>query len=163
MKHCIGHYKTAKRLNNLLILTFQLNLILQHSTDICCVIFVTCTFLDSCLYEYQIHPLFQIDLVLTCQEPLESQPIKKLFDICIFTIGMQFRSLKCCIQMHQKPFYRNGVREEKMNGNWLVLQKIKIKQSDRARRRIAKQYAHWRISDDYSTLGVNIWNKFNPV
>ena len=64
----------------MLILTLQLNLILQHSTDIRCVIFVTCTFLDSCLYEYQIH-LFRIDLVLTCQELLESQSIKKLFDI----------------------------------------------------------------------------------
>ena len=52
--------------------------------------------------------------------------------------------------------------EEKMNGNWLVLQKIEIKQSNRAWR-IAKQYAHWRISDDYSTLGVNICNKFNPA
>ena len=92
MIHFIAHYKTAKRLKNSLVLTLQLNLILQlvnfniatqsHSATLHW--HLLCNFcymyLDSCLYEYQIY-FFRIDLVLTCQELLESQPIKKLFDV----------------------------------------------------------------------------------
>ena len=47
--------------------------------------------------------------------------------------------------------------------DWELVEYPKNGKSARARRWIAKRYARWWITDDYSTSGVNICNKINPA
>ena len=117
-------------------------------------------FNGSCLFECQIQPLFQIDLVLTCEELLESWPVKKLFG---------------CLHIHrwyaiQKPreLYPNAPETLlpqwcKRGGDYVLANYPRNGKSDRAQRWVAKRYAKWWITDDYSTSGVNICNKVKPL
>ena len=113
------------------------------------------------LFDYQIHLLFQIDLVLTCEELLESQPFKKLFDI--LHIHRWYAIKKSATLYPNAPetllpkWCRGGNHDQD-----LTSPSESGKKSDTARRRIAKRYAKWWISDDY-TSGVNICNKINPA
>ena len=113
------------------------------------------------LFECQIQPLFQIDLVLTCEELLESWPVKKLFG---------------CLHIHRwyaiqesRELYPNAPETslpqwcKRGKQDWeLVWHSKGKKKSERAQRWIAKRYAKWWTTDDYSTSGVNICNKVNP-
>ena len=117
---------------------------------------------DSCPYGYQVQLFFQIDLVLTCEELLESPAIKKLFDI--LHIHRWYAIKKSAVLYPNAPetllpkWYKGGKYD------WeLVSPSEGKKKSDRTRSWIAKRYANWWISDDYSTSGINICNKINPV
>ena len=116
-------------------------------------------FIDPCLYEYHIQLLFQIDLVLTCEELLESRSIKKLFNILHihrwYAIQKSEKMYPNAPETWLPKWFKGGKNDQKLvedPGN---------KKSDRARSWIAKRYAKWWISDDY-TSGVNICNKINP-
>ena len=105
------------------------------------------------LYDYQF--LFQIDLVLTCEELLKSQPIKKLFHI--LHIHHWYAVKKSAMLYPNAPetllpkWCRGGKQD----------QDLVSPSEGRARQWIAKRYAKWWISDDYT--GVNICNKINPA
>ena len=113
------------------------------------------------LFDCQIYLLFQIDLVLTCEELLESKPFKKLFDI--LHIHRWYAIKKSATLYPNAPetllpkWCRGGNHDQD-----LISPSESGKKSDTARRRIAKRYAKWWISDDY-TSGVNICNKINPA
>jgi len=99
---------------------------------------------------------------LTCQELLESQPIKKLFDVLHI---YHWHAIQMSATLYPNvpetllPKWCKGGKND-----WeLVSPSEGKKKSDRARSWIAKRYAHWWISDDYSTSGVNICNKINPA
>ena len=112
------------------------------------------------LFDYQIQPLFQIDLVLTCEELLESQPIKKLFDT--LHIHRWYAVQKSTTLYPNAPetllpkWCKGGKHDQD-----LVSPTESEKKSQVIRRRIAKRYAKWWVSDDY-TSGINICNKINP-
>ena len=99
---------------------------------------------------------FQIDLVLTCEELLKSQPIKKLLDI--LHIHHWYAAKKSAMLYPNAPetllpkWCRGGNRD----------QDLVSPSEGRARRWIAKRYAKWWISDDH-TSGVNICRKINPA
>ena len=112
--------------------------------------------------------LFQIDLVLTCEELLKSRAIKKLCG---------------CLHIHHSFVIQKSRRIYPNTPETLLPQWCKRdgdaawfgndvdrylaynpgdRMSDRARQWIAKRYAKWWITDDYSTSGVNICNKIVP-
>ena len=115
-----------------------------------------------------IQPLFQIDLVLTCEELLESQPIKKLFD--------KLHIYHWYAVQESKNIYPNapetllpkwcknvrGIDDFPLDVDEYLANYPGDEKSDKARRWIAKRYAKWWISDDY-TSGVNICSKINPA
>ena len=105
---------------------------------------------------------------MTCEELLESWPIKKLFDklhIYHWYTIKESRKLypnapetllpKWC-KRGIRPFFGVDVNEHlaRVPGD---------KMSDRTRQWITKRYAKWWISDDYRTSGVNLCNKINPA
>lgn len=102
----------------------------------------------------------QIDLVLTCEELLKSWPVRKLFG---------------CLHIHHwyaiqelRQLYPNAPETLlpqwcKGGGDYTLVNYPENGKSDRAQRWIAKRYAKWWITDDYSTSGVNICNKINPL
>ena len=93
--------------------------------DNCGVIFVSCTFIDSCFLIIKFNLSFRLILFWLVKSYLNLSQLRSCLTLCIFTVGMQFRSLQRCIQMHQKPCYLNGVREVNMIRIWLVLWKVK--------------------------------------
>ena len=104
--------------------------------------------------------LFQIDLVLTCEELLESRPVKKLFSflhIHHWYAIQKSRKLYPNIPETLLPQWckRGGDDEDLANS-------LTNGTSDKARRWVAKRYAKWWITDDYRTSGVNICDKINP-
>ena len=80
----------------------------KKSTEIFIKIFAI--HVSSLSHEFMIQPLFQIDLVLTCEELLEP-PLIICLTFCIFIASMLLRSLQHCIQRHQKPCYLDGLGE----------------------------------------------------
>ena len=105
-------------------------------------------------------PLFQIDLVLTCEELLESWPVKKLFS-CLhihrWYAIQESGALYPNTPETSLPKWCKGGRDDKD-----LVKFPGSGKSDRGRRWIAKRYAKWWITDDYSTSGVNLCNKINP-
>ena len=87
----------------------------------------------------------QIDLVLTCEELLKSWPVKKLFG-----------------RLHIHHWYTIQ-KSRTISPNVPETLLPRLCKSYRAQSWIAKRYAKWWITDDYSTSGVNICNKINPL
>ena len=117
---------------------------------------------DSCFYEYEVELLFQIDLVLTCEELLESWPIKKLFDT--LHIHHWYATKKSATLYPNAPetLLPKWCKGSKHDRELARPSEGKTK-SDRTRSWIAKRYVNWWISDDYSTSGINICSKINPA
>ena len=89
----------------------------------------------------------QIDLVLTIEELLEFMHLRHRFVI-----------------KESEERYPNAV--ETLLPNWLkgrkyypAMSEDKYEWSDKVRRWIARRYAKWAISDDYSASGVNICDR----
>ena len=105
-------------------------------------------------------PLFQIDLVLTCEELLESWPVKKLFSCLHIRRWYPIQESGALYPNTPEtllPKWCKGGRDDEDLVKFLGSGK-----SDRGRRWIAKRYTKWWITDDYSTSGGNLCNKINP-
>ena len=96
----------------------------------------------------------QIDLVLTIEEMLEFMHLRHRFVI-----------------KESEPLYPNAVEtllptcfKGSMANNILAeMAEDKYERPDKVRRWIAKRYAKWEISNDYSTSGVNICNQIEKL
>ena len=116
-------------------------------------------FIDSCIYEFPIQLFFQIDLILTCEEVLESRPIKKLFDILHIHRWNAIPKSEVLYPNAPETLLPVWCKGGKSDEEWTTYQN----KSDSARSWIAKQHAKWWISNDYRTSGVKICNKINPA
>ena len=92
----------------------------------------------------------QIDLVLTIEELLEFMHLRHRFVI---------KSSEELCPNAVETLLPNWLKGSKRNYVLATMTEDDYKKADKARRWIAKRYAKWGISDDYSGSGVNICNR----
>ena len=92
----------------------------------------------------------QIDLVLTIEELLEFMHLRHWFVI---------ETSEELYPNAVETLLPNFLKGSKDNYDLAKMAEDDYERPDKARRWIAKQYAKWGISDDYSGSGVNICNR----
>ena len=92
----------------------------------------------------------QINLVLTIEELLEFMHLRHRFVI---------KTSEELYPNAVETLLPNFLKGSKDNEDLAEMAEDDYERPDKARRWIAKRYAKWRISDDYSGSGVNICNR----
>ena len=96
----------------------------------------------------------QIDLVLTIEELLEFMHLRHRFVI---------KESEALYPNAVATLLPNWFKGSKGNKDLAEMAEDEYKRPDKVRRWIAKRYAKWGVSDDYSTSGVKICNRIeNP-
>ena len=96
----------------------------------------------------------QIDLVLTIEEMLEFMHLRHRFVI---------KESEELYPNAVETLLPNWLKGSKDNKDWAEMPEDKYKRPEKVRRWIAKRYAKWGISDDYSASGVKICNQIEKT
>ena len=92
----------------------------------------------------------QIDLVLTIEEMLEFMHLRHRFVI---------KGSEKCYPNAVETLLPNWFKGRKANEDLAGMAEDEYERPEKVRRWIAKRYAKWGISNDYSTSGVNICDR----
>ena len=96
----------------------------------------------------------QIDLVLTIEEMLEFMHLRHRFVI---------KESEELYPNAVETLLPNWLKGSKDNVEWALMAEDDYEKPDKVRRWIAKRYAKWAISDDYSASGVKICNRIEKA